>query len=534
MLDTVSFLNNTTKGSRFGGGLFARMGADFHLDKKNTLSISFMGHGGMNKSLNSTDYTQIAWAALDSTIYNRSNTQKGMHPSYHVGLDYLYEIDSKGSEIRAGVSYGGHKRSGDYYYTQTVQKGDIAEYNQIQRLDGRNHNAEAKVDYTQKFGTNMKLEAGLYGKWDNRKSPSRTWNEMPDGSQELEQYNDFNYNEWIGAFYATYGAKFGGFSMSAGLRTEYTNTKVATRDNETDDYTYTNRHYWEVYPTVFLSYAFKNNHELQANYTRRINRPRGRQLNSFRNTSDSTNIEFGNPLLDPEISSAVEINYIKSWEEHVLSASIYYRFSDNVIERVRYLDDDNVMYTTFENISKRQSLGIELVSKNKLCKWINLTTTVNGYYSKMNDVYYDTDLDGTPDLLYEAQDNFSWDIRLMANFIMPKNFSAQLTGGYRSPQVVAQGTSRGSYSIDLGVRKSFLNKKLNLALSVRDVLNSRRWANTTYGDNFWQYSEFIPRGTTFSLTLTYNFGNTQGKRKTNSNQNNMNMSSDYDEMGDSF
>ena len=191
------------------------------------------------------------------------------------------------------------------------------------------------------------------------------------------------------------------------------------------------------------------------------------------------------------------------------------------------------MYTTFENISKRQSLGIELVSKNKLCKWINLTTTVNGYYSKMNDVYYDTDLDGTPDLLYEAQDNFSWDIRLMANFIMPKNFSAQLTGGYRSPQVVAQGTSRGSYSIDLGVRKSFLNKKLNLALSVRDVLNSRRWANTTYGDNFWQYSEFIPRGTTFSLTLTYNFGNTQGKRKAN-NQNNMNMSSDYDEMGDSF
>ena len=534
MLDTVSFLNNTTKGSRFGGGLFARMGADFHLDKKNTLSISFMGHGGMNKSLNSTDYTQITWAALDSTIYNRSNSQKGMHPSYHVGLDYLYEIDSKGSEIRAGVSYGGHKRTGDYYYTQTVQKGDIAEYNQIQRLDGRNHNAEAKVDYTQKFGTNMKLEAGLYGKWDNRKSPSRTWNEMPDGSQELEQYNDFNYNEWIGAFYATYGAKFGGFSMSAGLRTEYTNTTVSTRANENDAYTYTNRHYWEVYHTVSLSYTLKHNHELQANYTRRINRPRGRQLNSFRNTSDSTNIEFGNPLLDPEISSAVEINYIKSWEEHVLSASIYYRFSDTVIERVLYLDDDNVMYTTFENISKRQSLGIELVSKNKLCKWINLTTTVNGYYSKMNDVYYDTDLDGTPDLLYEAQDNFSWDIRLMANFIMPMNFSAQLTGGYRSPQVVAQGTSRGSYSIDLGVRKSFLNKKLNLALSVRDVLNSRRWANTTYGDNFWQYSEFIPRGTTFSLTLTYNFGNTQGKRKTNSNQNNMNMSSDYDEMGDSF
>lgn len=535
MLDTVSFLNNTTKGDRIGGGLFARMGADFHLDKKNTLSISLMGHGGMNKSLNSTDYTQVAWAAFDTTIYNRSNSQKGMHPSYDVGLDYLYEIDSKGSEIRAGISYGGHQRSGDYYYTQTVQKGSMPEYNQIQRSNGKNQHAEAKVDYTQKFGTNMKLEAGLYGKWDNRQSPSRTWNEMPDGTQHLEQYNDFTYNEWIGAFYATYGAKFGGFSMSAGLRTEYTNTQVATRDDENGNYTYTNRQYWEVYPTVFLSYAFKNNHELQANYTRRINRPRGRQLNSFRNTSDSTNIEFGNPLLDPEISSAVELNYIKTWDNHALSASIYYRFSDNVIERVRYLDANNVMYTTFENISKRQSLGIELVSKNKLCKWINLTTTVNGYYSMMNDVYYDTDLDGTPDLLYEAQNNFSWDIRLMANFIMPMNFSAQLTGGYRSPRVMAQGTSRSDYSIDLGLRKSFLNRTLNLSFTVRDLLNSRRWASTTYGDNFWQYSEFIPRGTTFSLSLTYNFGNIQGKRKsTDRGNNNMNSGSDYDDMGDSY
>lgn len=533
MLDTISFLNNTATDGRMGGGLFARMGADFHLDKKNTLSISLMGHGGLFNSNSSTQYTQIQWAAMDTTLYTRSNTQRGLHPSYNVGLDYLYEIDSKGSEIRAGISYGGHQRTGDYYYSQTAQKGSIAEYNQIQRSDGKNQNAEAKVDYTQKFGTNMKLEAGLYGKWDNRYSPSRTWNEMSDGTQELQQYNDFTYNEWIGAFYASYGAKFGGFSMSAGLRTEYTNTKVATRDKENGDYSYTNRQYWEVYPTLFLSYAFKNNHELQANYTRRINRPRGRQINAFRNTSDSTNIEFGNPLLDPEISSALEINYIKSWDNHVLSAGIYYRFSDNVIERVRYLGDNNVMYTTFENISKRQNLGVELVAKNKLCKWANLTTTVNGYYSMMNDVYYDTDGDGTAELLYESQNNFSWDIRLMANFIMPKNFSAQITGGYRSPRVVAQGTSRGDYSVDLGIRKSFLNKKLNLSFSVRDVLNSRRWASTTYGDNFWQYSEFVPHGTTFSLSLSYNFGNTQGKRKPSMNSS-MSSDSGYDDMSDSY
>jgi outer membrane receptor protein involved in Fe transport len=288
---------------------------------------------------------------------------------------------------------------------------------------------------------------------------------------------------------------------------------VRTRDVEEESaWSSTRRGYFEVYPTAFLSYAFPNNHELQANYTRRINRPRGRQINSFRDMSDSTNISFGNPLLDPEISSAVELNYLKTWDNHAISAGLYYRFSDNAIERVRYLDD-NVMYSTFENVSRRQSAGLEVVAKNKVTKWLNLTTTVNCYYAAMDSVFYDTNLDGELDLLYPFQQSFSWNARLMANFLIPMGWSAQLTGMYRSADVVAQGKMNSQYVVDLGVRKSFLDRKLNLAISVRDLLNSRRWASTTWGDNFWQYSSHEPRGTMFSVTLTYNFGNMRAKKQ---------------------
>lgn len=524
--DTLSFLNTTTNGRRNFLGMFGRMGVDFHIDKRNTLSLSGMGHGGFNRSRNVNDYTRYSWLSGDTTLYSRSNSRNGMHPSYSIALDYLYEIDGKGSELRANVEYSGHRNSGDYLYAQKSYVGNMAEYNQIQRQDGKNQSAIAKVDYTQKFNGNMKLESGLYGSWQQRISPSRTWNEQPDGSQLLVQFNDFDYNELIAALYATYGAKFGNFSFSAGLRGEYTATQVGTRDNETAAYNITNRNYWQLYPTAFLSYSFPGDHELQANYTRRINRPRGRQLNAFRNMSDSTNIEFGNPLLRPEISSAAEINYIKTWENHALSAGLYYRFTDNKIERVRYLSENNVMNTTFENISKRQSLGLELVAKNKVAKWLNLTTTVNCYYSAMNDVYYDTDMDGIADLLYESQQNFSWNARLMANFLIPKGFTAQLTAQYRSPDVIAQGKTAHQYSVDLGVRKSFLNRKLNMNLSIRDILNSRKWVNTTWGDNFWQYSEFSPRGTMFSLSVTYNFGNqklNKAKRSNTDSQSSGNM-----------
>ena len=520
--DTLFHLNTLSANRSQFLGLFGRMGADFHITKKSTIGISVMGHGGTNNSKNLNTYTREDWATMDTIIYERENQQGGMRPSYSVSLDYAYEIDPKGSEVRTSIEYSGHNRSGDYIYKQRALQGYSPEYTQIQRQNGHNQNVNYKLDYTQKIGQTQKVEAGLYGSWQQRLAPSRAWN-LLDGEEGLDgstiynsvliQFNDFNYEEWIAAMYATYGAKFGPFSMSVGLRGEYTNTFVRTRDVEEESaWEESRRGYFQVYPTAFLSYAFPNNHELQANYTRRINRPRGRQINSFRDMSDSTNISFGNPLLDPEISSAVELNYLKTWDNHAISAGLYYRFSDNAIERVRYLDN-NVMFSTFENVSLRQSAGLEIVAKNKVTKWLNLTTTVNCYYAAMDSVFYDTDLDGELDLLYPFQQSFSWNARLMANFLIPMGWSAQLTGMYRSADVVAQGKMNSQYVVDLGVRKSFLDRKLNLALSIRDLLNSRRWANTTWGDNFWQYSSHEPRGTMFSLSLTYNFGNMRAKKQ---------------------
>ena len=520
--DTLFHLNTLSANRSQFLGLFGRMGADFHITKKSTIGISVMGHGGTNNSKNLNTYTREDWATMDTIIYERENQQGGMRPSYSVSLDYAYEIDPKGSEVRTSIEYSGHNRSGDYIYKQRALQGYSPEYTQIQRQNGHNQNVNYKLDYTQKIGQTQKVEAGLYGSWQQRLAPSRAWN-LLDGEEGLDgstiynsvliQFNDFNYEEWIAAMYATYGAKFGPFSMSLGLRGEYTNTFVRTRDVEEESaWEESRRGYFQVYPTAFLSYAFPNNHELQANYTRRINRPRGRQINSFRDMSDSTNISFGNPLLDPEISSAVELNYLKTWDNHAISAGLYYRFSDNAIERVRYLDN-NVMFSTFENVSLRQSAGLEIVAKNKVTKWLNLTTTVNCYYAAMDSVFYDTDLDGELDLLYPFQQSFSWNARLMANFLIPMGWSAQLTGMYRSADVVAQGKMNSQYVVDLGVRKSFLDRKLNLALSIRDLLNSRRWASTTWGDNFWQYSSHEPRGTMFSVTLTYNFGNMRAKKQ---------------------
>ena len=112
----------------------------------------------------------------------------------------------------------------------------------------------------------------------------------------------------------------------------------------------------------------------------------------------------------------------------------------------------------------------------------------------------------------DKQNIFAGSVRINAQFMFTKNFSGQISGNYRSPRVVAQGTTSHSYSIDLGLRHTFLNKQLALALNVRDLLDSRARRNTTWGDGFWQFSENRWHSRTISMTITYNFGNTKNGR----------------------
>ena len=114
-----------------------------------------------------------------------------------------------------------------------------------------------------------------------------------------------------------------------------------------------------------------------------------------------------------------------------------------------------------------------------------------------------------------------------------KNFSGQISARYRSPLVVAQGTTSHSYSLDIGLRHTFLNKQLALALNVRDLLDSRARRNITWGTGFWQFSENRWHSRTISLTLTYNFGNQNGRRRNRPDGDLGGSSDDYDDSGNS-
>jgi outer membrane receptor protein involved in Fe transport len=213
--------------------------------------------------------------------------------------------------------------------------------------------------------------------------------------------------------------------------------------------------------------------------------------------------------LKPEYSNAFELNYLKSWENHMLSVSAYYRTTDDIMQRISYMESD-IMYSTTENVAQSLSSGVEIVGKNRFFGKLDLTTTLNMYYYKLE--AFDFLMPNGQNLHGDASEDFSWNLRMMGTMGLPKAWSVQLTGMYNAKSVIAQGYRAPNYGLDAGVRKQFAGGKWSLSLNGRDLLNSRRFHSEKWGENFYQNSSNFRGGRRLSATLTYSFGNMRAKK----------------------
>lgn len=517
-----SFLDQTNDSKRQHNNWFGRFGATWHITKSDDLAFNVTGMTGGGDNSENIHYNSID--SQKNTIYTSDRITNGDSDMkmYNLELNYVHKF-SENSNIDLMVSNNQWRRDGMNIFRQSTVYTDPSQtanpLYQTQENEIKDKTWEVQADYTNKISDMARIEAGYKGTFQRNASPVDTYTgtTAEDIRQDESLYNRFLYNQDVHALYMTYGGKWNKLSYQAGLRGEY--WRVDTRSLDFDQEfngkaseTF-EKDYFKLFPSAFISYALPKNNELQVNYTRRLRRPWGGQLNSFRNISDASNISFGNPELTPEYSHSFELNYIKSWESgHTLSLSGYYRSTDDVIQRIRFLNtEDNVMYTTSENVAKSQASGLEIVGKDKLFKILDLTTTVNLYYSKLDGFSYLPQGAETP-VIGDTDESFAWNVRMIANLSLPWGISLQGTGNYNSKQLMAQGHREPNYSVDLGLRKSFLSDKLTLSINARDLLDSRKFRTVTAGDGFWQDSENWRGGRRVGFTLTYNFGNMNKKK----------------------
>ena len=502
-----------------GGGLFGRAGLTFHIGENDDLSLSGMAMKGERNNDNVTDYRYGNTLTGDSRLMKRTTKGDGDNRMYHAELGYMHKFNEQGThKLDATLSYNNWKNDGSNEYRNDTSYTDgitPATYSlQYRPMNTNNRSWEAKIDYENQLSENFKLEAGYNGRFSHEDTPqeSKVWNQTTlQYDDEAFFYNRFIYDNDIHALYATANMKFGKLGVMTGLRGEY--WRVDTKS--TDYYgveTPFKKDFFQLFPSLFLSYSLTETAQLQLNYTRRLRRPWGGQLNSFKNTRDASMIEFGNPELTPEYTNSFSLNFLKTWSDHTLSVGTYYRPTTDVMQRIRYqgtYNGQSTMFMTNLNVAKSQSAGIEIIGKDKLWRILDLTTTINGYYYKLDG--FQTTVEGQA-VTGEPDENFAWDARLLAALILPYDISFQATGNYRSRSVITQGHRKANGSLDLGLRKTFFNKMFALAVNWRDVFNTRQFENFTEGPTFYRHQKNW-RDPRVNIQLTWNFGNMMQKKK---------------------
>ena len=536
----TSFERHYKENSSTGNNLFSRAGVTWHVDSKNDLSLSGMLMTGKNKNNSTTPYyygyyvnsanygSFVEGQEMLYKIRTRDEHSSGPMTMFNMEFNYRHNF-ALSHFIDFIVSHNRWNADNENIYQDSIT--NLASYDsqykqesyQSRPLNIKNNNTEIRLDYENRLSEAMKVEAGYNGRLSRENTPQQSY-EAPnwDGTGLVEDhlyYNRFIYNLDVHALYATLSYNYKKMGVMAGLRGEYWRVNTESYDWDQDhgvkekDPAF-KKDYFQLFPSVFLSYQITDNDQLQLNYTRRLRRPWGGQLNSFRDTRDATTVSFGNPELTPEFSNSFSLNYLKTWTEHSMMLSAYYRPTSDVMQRINWQNPaDGLFYSTTKNVAKSLSSGLELTVKNKLFRFLDLTTSANAYYYKLNGFSYV--IDGQT-VNGEKQSRFTWNARMIAAFILPYDLSIQLTGNYRSRQVITQGYRKPAYGLDFGLRKHFFDKKLMLAITCRDVLDSRRWENITESETFMRHQLNRRRSRTVNFTLTYNFGNMKPSLKEDS------------------
>lgn len=499
--------------SRIRKGFNTNLGIEYFINDKSSFTVSGFA--------NFRDGDDLTTAITRKNILNqlaersvREEREFEDDKTYQAAFNYTNNFNSDGHKLTVDFQYDYKDEVEDSYLTEYNTFGEATLYPSEDIItDLKRNTILAQADYVLPLGENAQFEAGYRGNFRNSVTDYQLFAEnIETGQMEYNELlsNVFDYTENIQALYTQYGNKFGKFSFLAGLRLESTQLKGAIEAELTQEeledifgvFIDTNfeKDYLGLFPTVNLVYELSDGENITLGYNRRINRPRGWDINPFPSRSSVTNVYQGNPDLDPAYASAFDLGYMKRFGKLTLTTSVYYQHETDAFERVQIrtgevINGVDVLRTIPINLSTNQRIGAEAGFMYNPTRWLRLNSSFN---------FFQFDSDGQFEGVEYGAKNTSWFGRFNARVSLPGNIDWQTNMFYRGPSENAQTRSKGMYSIDLGLAKD-LNDNTSLSFNVSDLLNSRKRESYTVGNGFTSDSEYQWRPRQFTFSITYRF-----------------------------
>ncbi len=506
--DTLTSENSSWgEGNRGRNSYSIKTGFDFYIDDYNTLTFTTNVDSRKRFEQSTLDFKESnSTGYLLESLTENNGENSGENLAF--SLDYRRIFDNPGQELTAYFYYEMGKGEEYSFYNQYDGNKQLLKGQKSWEV-GTGQQFRAKVDYIHPFPGKKKLETGYQARIDR----DNEWNDvhwltaLPDSYQPGSSsplYTDTKFSRDIHALYAMFSNGNSRWGYQLGLRSEYTN-RVLTYSASPKDFKI-NRP--DFFPTAHFSFNLPLEQQVIASYTRRIERPRGFALEPFITYIDAYSVRTGNPDILPEYIDSYELGYQKQIKNGFISAEAYFRQTNNKMERVQSVYQQNIIMGTVANVGTDYSVGVELMFNFKPVKWWTLNLMGNLYNYRLDGEYNGQDL--------ETSSN-NWNSRLNNTFLLGKNTRFQVDAMYNSPTVSAQGRREGFLFTNVAIRQDFFNNQMSATLGVRDVLNTAKFEFSSEGPGFSSYRKFDMKSPVVSLTLSYRLNNYKTERKTGEN-----------------
>lgn len=487
-----------------GGGLFLTGAMSYEPDTLNLFNLSVSRFEGKFNTLSQQE--AISTGSRPYT-YNTSSHSTSQFGGMNLSADYQRSFRRKGEMLTASYRFEHDPNDSEYNSEYDNVTGmfyypDGYKLKSMNNAGGREHTGQ--VDYVNPLNGKHSIEAGF--KYIFRDNSSRadhtlfdveeqTW--KPDDSRK----NDLDHSQNIASGYAGYGFKSGKIGLKLGLRGEQTQQEIHFMGTDLDTIIQTN--FFDMVPSVALSYQLGMTQTLRGGYNMRISRPGIWYLNPYINDVDPNNISYGNPRLDAEQQHNFNINYGSFSQKINFNATLSYSFAKNAVTSYSFIRD-GITHNTYGNIGRNQTVGTNLYVSWTPTQMIR--TYLNG------GVNY-TDIQSTENSSLRNS-GFSGRAFGGLTFTFPHDFRLGANGGAFMSRVQLQTDQSPFYFYSFSVMKSFLDKKLDLSLNLQDLFSKyRETSSTTTGDGFWQESLYNRPMRNLRLSVTYRFGNLKTSMK---------------------
>ncbi len=483
-------------------GYQLKTGVSYDFSKKASFSLEANG-GSRTFAIDKSNRThEYSVPALDNVYFVSGSIMERNSKYFSLNANYSQQFDSKDHKLTMSAYFSTNNGSStdrqddyntgaDYMIEEVIpeQKRGVELSSEVE--------ARFQADYVRPMGSTGKLETGYQVRindefedyvFEDFDHGATNWIENPIYSSELTFFRS------IQSAYATYGGEWKSLQYQMGLRGEHTYRNI---DHETTGTYLINR--LDYYPTLHLGKEFKNDNQLMISYSKRVERPRGHELDPNVSYVDPYTIRKGNPALEPEYIHSVELGYQKGWGMDFLAFELYYRNTRNLMTRITgYNDSLDLFMMTQENLNQDHSAGAEVMVNWKLWNKLTVNGSFTPYYYAITGMINDVPVD---------ESSFNWRSNLNTTFQITPTTRFQANMSYRSRSVSAQGYSNGYYYMNLALRQDLFKRKLSATLQLRDVFGTVRNESFSFGENFQQHMVRTREPRVLMLTLSYKINN---------------------------